>query len=171
MPSTATVEGPHCGCFCLLTKVTLVTYDMRFSQQEIDAARRLKELGLNWFPAPGQFVFDEAGVIEQPSPLQKRVYFILDLKHFLRRAGTVDHLKLALFWLPTWHDARELLRLQGVADEEVADALRVARSIESGSELSTLYRLLETGLKRDSRVGHINLLEFVSKPDLQMKES
>jgi hypothetical protein len=51
---------------------------------------------------------------------------------------------------------------QGVADEEVADALIVARTIESGSELSTLYRLLETRLKRDSSEGVTNRLEKVS---------
>ena len=135
---------------------------MRFSQLEIDAARRLSELGLNWSPAPGQFVLDEAGVIEQPSPFQERVYFILDLKHFLRRTGSVDRLKRALFWLPTWHEAREILRSQGVADVEVADALIGARSIESRSELSTLYRLLEAGLKRDSSTGDVNRLEKVS---------
>ena len=135
---------------------------MRFSQPEIDAARRLRELGLNWSPEPGQFVFDEAGVIEQPSPFQERVYFILELKHFLRRTGSVDRLKSALFWLPTWHDARELLRSQGIADEEVADALIIARAIEGGSELSTLFRLLETGLKRDSSAGGISRLEKVS---------
>jgi len=122
---------------------------MLFSQQEIDAARNLRELGVSWFPAPGHFVFDEAGVIEQPSPFQERVYFILELKHFLRRTGCVDRLKVALFWLPTWHDARELLRAQGVADGEVADALRNARAIENRSELLTLYRLIAIGLRRD----------------------
>ncbi len=122
---------------------------MRFSQQDIDAARHLKELGLSWFPAPGHFVFDEAGVIEQPSPFQDRVYFILELKHFLRRTGTMDRLQSALFWLPTWHDARELLQSQGVADGEVADALKNAGGIESRSELLTLYRLIAIGLQRD----------------------
>jgi len=122
---------------------------MRFSQQDIDAARRLRELGLSWFPAPGHFVFDEAGVIEQPSPFQDGVYFILELKHFLRRTGCLDRLKSALFWLPTWHDARELLQSQGVADAEVADALQNAGSIESRGELLTLYRLIAIGLQRD----------------------
>jgi len=134
---------------------------MRFSQQEIDAARLLRELGLSWFPAPGHFVFDEAGVIEQPSPFQERVYFILELKYFLRRTGCVDRLKSALFWLPTWHDARELLQSQGVADWEVADALKNAGAIESRSELLTLYRLLEVGLQRDPSSRDINRREEV----------
>ncbi len=124
---------------------------MRFSQQDIDSARRLRELGLSWFPAPGHFVFDEAGVVEQPSPFQERVYFILELRHFLRRTGCVDRLKSALFWLPTWHDARELLHSHGVADSEVADALHNAGYIDSWSELLTLYGLIAIGLQRAPR--------------------
>lgn len=110
------------------------------------AARRLKEQGLPLQPGPGHFVFDEAGIIEQPSPFQPRVYFMLDLKHFLRRNRTVEQLKAATFWLPTWHDARALLRSMAVTDEAVADALRHDRSVESGSELLTLYRLLSARL-------------------------
>lgn len=124
---------------------------MRFSQQEIDAARRLRDLGLRWFPAPGHFVFDEARAVEQPSPFQERVYFILELKHFLRRTGGVDRLRSALFWLPTWYDARELLQSQGVTDAEVADALQHAGAIESRSELLALYGLIAVGLQRDPR--------------------
>jgi hypothetical protein len=122
---------------------------MRFSQQEIDAARGLKQMGLCWTPSVGHFVFEEGGVIEKSSPFQKGVYFILDLKHFLRRAGSVEQLKISLCWLPTWYDGRELLRTQGVTDSEVADALRNQRGIESGNGLMTLYRLLEAGLKRE----------------------
>ena len=136
---------------------------MRFSPQDIDAARRLRELGLSWFPAPGHFVFDEAGVIEQPSPFQDRVYFILDLKHFLRRTGGLDRLQSALFWLPTWHDARELLQSQGVADGEVADALQNAGAIESRSELITLYSLIAVGLQRDLNSRDIKHREQVPK--------
>jgi hypothetical protein len=134
---------------------------MRFSQQEIDAARRLRQLGLDWFPAPGHFVFDEAGVIEQPSPFQERVYFILELKHFLRRTGCVDRLKTALFWLPTWHDARDLLQSQEVTDREVAAVLQNAAAIESRTELLTLYRLLEVGLQRTASSRDIKRREEV----------
>jgi len=76
----------------------------------------------------------------------------------------VDRLKSALFWLPTWHDARDLLQCQGVSDEEVADALRNARSIESRSALLTLYRLLETGLglQRNASSGDFQRLEEIA---------
>ena len=119
---------------------------MRFSQDEIDAARRLKLMGLDWVPSPGHYVYDEVGVIEKPSPFQDRVYFILDLKHFLRRTGCVESLKTIMLWLPTWHDTRGLMHAQGISDFEVAEALRSAHSIETGSELITLYGLLEKNL-------------------------
>ncbi len=45
---------------------------------------------------------------------------------------------------------------------ELADALTDARSIASRRELSTLYRLLETALKRSSSARDINRLEKVS---------
>lgn len=120
-----------------------------FSQDEIDTARRLKLLGLPWSPSPGHFVFDEAGVIKQTSPFQEGVYFILDLRHFLRRTESLERLKDALTWLPTWLDARRLLRSRGITDCAVAETLRNTRSIEIGRELLTLYRLIEMDLEQN----------------------
>jgi hypothetical protein len=87
-------------------------------------------------------VWDENGLIEKPSPFQEGVYFILDLKHFLRRAGTIEAMKDALVWLPTWHDARDILRALGVADDAVAGRLAAKAAIESGDELPVLYDLI-----------------------------
>lgn len=115
---------------------------MRFGDREIVAARSLKEQGLPWQPGPDYFGFDEAGITEQPSPFQPRVYFILDLKQFLRWSRTVEQLKTAMFWLPMWHGARASMRSMAVTDEAVVDALRHDRSVESGSELLTLHRLI-----------------------------
>ena len=86
---------------------------MQFSAQEIHGATQLRDLGLYWEPQPGHYVWDEAGLIELPSPFQDGVYFILDLKHFLRRAGTLDGLKQSMVWLPTWRDARLILHTIG----------------------------------------------------------
>jgi hypothetical protein len=119
-----------------------------FSDDEIAAARRLKSLGLPWSPAPGHYVFDEAGLIEPPSPFRPGVYFILDLRHFLRRSGTVERLREAMAWLPTWADARGLLRSAGVPDAAVAEALRSARAVETGTELTVLYDLIARTLPR-----------------------
>ncbi len=115
---------------------------MKFTQTEIELARRLKQLGLGWTPSVGHFVWDESGLIECSSPFHDHVYFILDLKHFLRRAGTIERLQQDLCWLPTWEQSRELLRQAGVAEAEVARRLVASGAIESGNERICLYEML-----------------------------
>lgn len=126
---------------------------MRFSADEIQWAKHLHDLGLPWEPRPGHYVWDEAGYIEQPSPFQDRVYFILDLKHFLRRTGSLDTLKTSMIWLPTWHDARDILAAMGVEDEVVAEALRAPPALERREELLTLYRLIASRLRETASRG------------------
>ena len=120
---------------------------MRFSEQEIRLAQRLRRLGLTWEPGTGHYVWDEVGLIDCRSPFHDQIYFILDLKHFLRRAGTVQSLKAAMTWLPTWHDAREILKSLGVSHESVAQRLTQSNAIVERSELATLYRLIAEALQ------------------------
>jgi hypothetical protein len=115
---------------------------MRFSDDEIVLASELSALDLPWQPRPGRYVWDTDGLIDCPSPFHGRVYFILDLKHFLRRAGTIEALKEALVWLPTWHDARDILKCLGVSHDVVADRLEADHAIEQRSELLVLYRMI-----------------------------
>jgi hypothetical protein len=124
---------------------------MRFTEEQITAARRLRDAGLPWDPSPGDFVYDEQGLIERPSPFQNRVYFILDLKHFLRRSGTIEQLKQAMFWLPQWQQARQLLRDLGVGDAEIAAMLEAQNAIASGRELLVLYDRIGQALESRSR--------------------
>jgi hypothetical protein len=123
---------------------------MHFSDRVIEGAKRLRGLGLAWEPRPGHYVWDERGLIEKPSPFQDRVYFILDLKHFLRRAGTMEALKESLVWLPTWHDAREILHQLGISDAFVASRLASKGAIESRDELIVLYDLIAEQLERSA---------------------
>ena len=128
---------------------------MQFSAHEIHWAKQLHDLGLPWEPRPGHFVWDHAGCIEQPSPFQEGVYFILDLKHFLRRTGTLETLKASMVWLPTWHDARAILATMGVEHEGIADALQAQSALEHGEELLTLYRLIASRLRETAyAAGH-----------------
>ncbi len=119
---------------------------MRFSQDCIDVARLLKETGLNWKPQCGQFVWDEAGVIDAPSPFHDKVYFILDIKHFLRRTKNIERLKEVMIWLPTWHDCREMLKEFGVTNSQISDYLNENQSIQDESELLALYHLIQNQL-------------------------
>ncbi|MGL4464731.1 MAG: hypothetical protein ACRC1K_21465 [Planctomycetia bacterium] len=115
---------------------------MIFTEEEIDRARRLHERGLPWTPHVGCYVYDAAGVIEVPSPFQVRVYFILDLKHFLRRAPSLDALKQAMVWLPQYHQCRRLLADFGVDGAAVARLLDEAGAVVAGRELVVLYDAL-----------------------------
>lgn len=123
---------------------------MRFSPQEIEAAIELHQLGLPWEPGPGQYVWDQAGLVEQHSPFQDGVYFILDLKHFLRRAGTLETLKRSMVWLPTWHDVRDVLEHLGLDHADVAQAIQNHHALEHKHELLTLYSLIAARLGTSS---------------------
>lgn len=123
---------------------------VKFTQEEINEARRLKTLGLAWTPQPGHYVFDEQKRIEAPSPFQEGVYYILDLKHFLRRVDTIEQLVECMTWLPEWRDARRIAAELGVSDNEAAERLSAERAIETGTELLRLYRLIGERLSPQS---------------------
>lgn len=123
---------------------------MTFTDDEISLARKMRDQGLPWEPTVGQYVFDETAMIDAPSPFQHRVYFILDMKHFLRRSGDVATLKARMFWLPQWHQARALGRGLGITDTRLAERLVAERALESQSELRFLYELLVEALSKQA---------------------
>lgn len=114
----------------------------RFSPEEIQLAHELKSAGLPWLPMPGQFVWDEEPLIKHDSPFHDRVFFILDLKHFLRRSGTIERLIESMVWLPTWEQCRELLADRGVGSSVVRSHLDSTNALDSGNERLELYRML-----------------------------
>ncbi len=113
----------------------------KFSQSEIETASELKRLGLKWLARPGQYVWDDQDLIEKSSPFQPRVYFILDLKHFLRRAGSIQRLQDLMVWLPTWEDLRSILLELGLTNEMISQHIQQTRALENGNERSVLYDL------------------------------
>lgn len=117
-----------------------------FSDAEISAAKSLRADGLEWNPAVGHYCFDEGGLVEAPSPFQDRVYFILDLRHFLRRANTIERLVAEMCWIPTWRQTRDLLRARGITDQQVQKHLMDSDAISSGDELRILYQFLRDNL-------------------------
>ena len=119
---------------------------MYFSPEEIELARQLKVEGIAWEPQPGHFVWDETGVIEHPSPFHDRVFFILDLKHYLRRTSTIENLQKMFYWLPTWQDAREVLQNLGITSHEIADRLQQEKAVEKEMERLVLYRMIHEAL-------------------------
>ncbi|MEM7473443.1 MAG: hypothetical protein AAF483_00480 [Planctomycetota bacterium] len=116
---------------------------VRFSDEELELAQLFKAYGLDWTPEVGHFVLDQSDLIDCESPFQDGVFFILDLKHFLRRSETIENLKQSVCWLPTWEQMRELLREYDVSDAQVSERMQETSAIDHGTERLELYRMLE----------------------------
>ncbi len=116
---------------------------MNFSPREIQLAKELRQLGLAWEPIAGHYVYDETGFCQQTSPFQEKVYFILNYRYFMKAVGGVERFKEIMVWLPTWEDARQILRSLDVDDQQVADWLASDHAIEKSEErLQLLQRIL-----------------------------
>ena len=113
-----------------------------FDLPHCQAAAQLKERGLPWTPHVGCFVWDPDEVIEVTSPFPDRIYFILNLGHFLRIFGSLEEISQKLVWLPTYHQARLLCDQLGVDQEKVSEPLALPENIRAGDELLALYKII-----------------------------
>lgn len=113
-----------------------------FSLAHCALAKELKKKGLDWHPHVGCFVWDEEGHIEVPSPFPHRIYFILNLGHFLRIFETVENMKDKLVWLPTWHQAKIICKNLDIGQTEMNASLCSPEAAGSGDDTSALYRLI-----------------------------
>ena len=120
------------------TDLPPIPFDLRHCQ----AATQVKDRGLQWTPHVGCFVWDPDEIIEVTSPFPGRIYFILNLGHFLRIFGSLEEISRKLVWLPTYHQARLLCDQVGVDQEEVSAVLASAKDIRAGDELLVLYKLI-----------------------------
>ncbi|UCG13195.1 MAG: hypothetical protein JSU72_01505 [Deltaproteobacteria bacterium] len=113
-----------------------------FGLRHCQVAAQLKERGLPWTPQVGCFVWDPEKIIEITSPFPGRIYFILNLGHFLRIFGSLEEISKRLVWLPTYHQARLLCDWAGVDQQEVSAVLASAESIHAGDEVLELYKMI-----------------------------
>ena len=113
---------------------------MRFTEDQITIAKRLKKLGIPWQPQVGHYVYDANRICPKSSPFQQGVYFLLDFACFMQHVGGVARFRDNMVWLPTWHEAREILHQLGVPAAEVASL--TTEAILQGDELTCLYRLI-----------------------------
>lgn len=113
-----------------------------FDQRHCEAAARLKEAGLPWRPHVGCFVWDREAQIAVPSPFPQRIYFILNVGHFVQILGSLEAVAVRLVWLPTWHQARLLAKQWGIRDEQLVVLWKDLADAAPGEELLALYELL-----------------------------
>ena len=117
-----------------------------FSLEHCALAKAMKKKALDWHPQVGCFVWDEEGHIEVPSPFPHRIYFILNLGHFLRIFETVENMKDKLVWLPTWHQAKIICENLNITQTEINDALCREEAEGTWPDAAILYELISNRL-------------------------
>lgn len=122
---------------------------MLYADEEIRLAKLFRDQGLAWEPRAGHYVYDDTGFCKQASPFQEKVYFILNYEYFMKKVGGVERFKEIMIWLPTWHDAREILRGLGVTGEKIAHRLGETQAIQLGTERLVMYELIASELASD----------------------
>ncbi|MGD9031077.1 MAG: hypothetical protein PVH02_00355 [Desulfobacteraceae bacterium] len=117
-----------------------------FSSEHCALAKELKEKGLDWHPHVGCFVWDEKGHIKISSPFPNRIYFILNLGHFLRIFETIENMRDKLVWLPTWHQAKIICKNLNIGRAEINAALGGEEAVGVWADAAILYKLISKRL-------------------------
>jgi hypothetical protein len=81
---------------------------MPYNQEICQLALEPKKRGLDWHPHVGCIVWNPEETIPVPSPFPHRIYFILNLNHFLKIFESIEKMKERLVWIPSWEQARHL---------------------------------------------------------------
>jgi hypothetical protein len=119
-----------------------------FSKRICELASDLKNLGLNWRPHVGCFVWDRDGFIKAESPFPGRIYFILSLTRFIDIFGSVENMVEKLVWLPTWHQARMVYHQLSVTDNDFANESKFWTAFSPGEDLQQIYRRIGNALQK-----------------------
>jgi len=135
---------------------------MPFSNEHCLIADRMKEAGLPWEPQVGCFVWDKEGRIETGSPFGEDIYFILDLKPFLRRFGTTDTMSKTLVWLPGWHQTLWICKHLGINDDAITSVSVGINPTDAGKILLGLYNLILAALESTKEL-HAPLVDNQAK--------
>jgi hypothetical protein len=119
-----------------------------FSKRICELASDLKNLGLNWHPYVGCFVWDRDGFIKAESPFPERIYFILSLPRFIDIFGSVENMVEKLVWLPTWHQARMVYHQLSVTDNDLTNESKFWTAFSPGEDLQQIYRRIGNALQK-----------------------
>jgi len=119
-----------------------------FDRRHCLLADALKSAGLDWRPHVGCFVWDPNALIKVSSPFPGRIYFILNLGHFLNSFGSSENIRDQLVWLPTWHQARLVGERIGVERRAITDLWCSGETLPAGEDLLALYELILRALRR-----------------------
>jgi len=110
-------------------------------------AQELKSHGLVWQPQVGSFVWDPENTIPVPSPFPDRIYFVLNLNHFLKILGSIERMQEKLVWLPSWQQARQICLTLDIPHSQIQEKLRDNSIWSAQQETRVLYELILEKLK------------------------
>jgi hypothetical protein len=119
-----------------------------FTSEHCRLASTIQDIGLKWEPQVGCFVWDRMKTITTPSPFGENIYYILDLKPFLRRFGSTDMMSKALVWLPDWGQALWICKRIGVDDDAITAVSQGVNPSDASALLLGLYKLILLSLER-----------------------
>ena len=119
-----------------------------FSKRICELASDLKNIGLNWRPHVGCFVWDPEEFIKTESPFPGRIYFILSLPRFIEIFGSVENMVEKLVWLPTWHQARMVYQQLGVTDDCFTKDFKLWTAFSPGEDLQQIYLRIGNALQK-----------------------
>ena len=118
-----------------------------FDEDICRLAADLKELGLDWRPHVGCFVWDPHEYINAESPFPSRIYFVLSLPRFLDIFGNVESMVEKLVWLPTWHQTRLICNQLGVTAPSELMVEQPKEPFSPAQDLKFLYKRIADTLK------------------------
>jgi hypothetical protein len=110
-------------------------------------ALKMKDLGLNWQPHVGCFVWDPDQWIKPESPFPGRIYFVLSLPRFIEIFESIQEMVQKLIWLPTWHQACLLCMRMGISDYNVERSMQPGRTPTPTEELLKIYERIINALR------------------------
>ena len=121
-----------------------------FDRRICEMAAKLKNAGIPWKPHVGCFIWDRDEYISVPSPFPERIYFILNLGRFTELLGSFEDIAEKLIWIPTWHQARELMNRLSRQQTEEKRIIKIDQSMNLDDEYAALYDMLLQVLRRNS---------------------
>lgn len=102
----------------------------------------MKDSGLVWQPSMGHYLWDPHRKIFKSSPYENRVYYILNLDHFIKIFATIENIKKMFIWIPTYYHARLVCEDLGIDRNYIFEKLMASNVKSTTDELSVLYNLI-----------------------------
>lgn len=113
-----------------------------FKRGHCELALIMKDSGLKWHPNMGHYLWDPERKIFKNSPYPNRIYYILNIDHFISIFSGIESIKRLFVWLPDYYQARLICEDLGIDRNDVFENLMASNVKSTRDELSVLYNLI-----------------------------